>query len=52
MKKFFICLLIIMPFVGMAQHPSQKVFEATKQSLAGRAMPQWFGDAKLGIFIH
>ena len=52
MKKFFICLLMIMHLVDTAQHPPKKLFVATKQSLAGRAMPQWFGDAKLGIFIH
>ena len=52
MKKLFICLLMMIHFVGMAQQLSKKVFVATQQSLAGRAMPQWFGDAKLGIFIH
>jgi alpha-L-fucosidase len=29
-----------------------KIYLPTKESLATRPVPQWFGNAKLGIFIH
>ncbi|MEP7279692.1 MAG: alpha-L-fucosidase [Bacteroidota bacterium] len=31
---------------------AQKIFLPTKESLATRPVPPWFGNAKLGIFIH
>src|SRR6266576_5110594 len=33
-----------------AQSPSQ--YEASLESLNKHPLPQWYGDAKLGIFIH
>ena len=27
-------------------------YEATKESLQARTRPEWFDDAKFGIFIH
>src|SRR4028118_1964330 len=31
---------------------SQKVYLPTEESLKERKTPEWFGNAKLGIFIH
>ena len=52
MKKLFICLLLSKGFCVLAQDTTEKVVPWPKQSLANRATPQWFNDAKLGIFIH
>lgn len=47
MKKLFTLLLCFMALSSYAQ----KV-EPTWESLQQRGYPQWFSDAKLGIFIH
>ena len=53
MKIVFIFLLSIMLWQhAFAQETSQKVYISTKESLENRKTPQWFNDAKLGIFIH
>jgi len=38
--------------LAFAQQPSEYVYISTLESLQKRVTPQWFGDAKLGIFIH
>ena len=48
MKKIFTLLLIC--FLALSSF-AQKV-EPTWESLQQRGYPQWFSDAKLGIFIH
>ncbi len=54
MKIKLLSLLFL--FAGLnftfAQQPSENVYISTVESLEKRATPQWYGDAKLGIFIH
>ena len=45
-------MLLSKGFYGVAQDTTEKIPPSPKQTLAARATPQWFGDAKLGIFIH
>ena len=48
-------LLLFFLFAVMAPHGSpgqQHVVDETWESLRSRPYPQWFRDAKLGIFIH
>ncbi len=49
MKKILILLLFAGSFSLWAQ---KKTYEPTWESLATREYPNWFMDAKLGIFIH
>ncbi|MGN0032207.1 MAG: alpha-L-fucosidase [Candidatus Limimorpha sp.] len=49
MKKVFSLFLLL--FLGNVLF-SQKVVEPTWESIIERGYPQWFSDAKLGIFIH
>ncbi len=50
MKKiFWIIVLAVTVFPVLAQ---QKINQSEWQSLRERPYPQWFNDAKLGIFIH
>jgi len=50
MKKFVFLILTI--FVISISAHGQKVYLPTKESLNNRTTPEWFGNAKLGIFIH
>ena len=54
MKKLLIVLSLFFTCMGtmQAQSPQTKQYEATWESLQARPYPQWFKDAKLGIFIH
>ena len=52
MKKILFCLLLLQWLCSSAQVTTEKTVPWPKQSLASRATPQWFNDAKLGIFIH
>lgn len=47
MKKLIACLLIICVLQSAAQ-----TYQPTWESLDKRPTPQWFTDAKFGIFIH
>jgi len=53
MKQLFLILLtaLLLPCNVKAQ-TTQKQYQPTWESLATRPYPQWFKDAKLGIFIH
>ena len=44
--------LLIMGFCTNAQDMGSKVYLPTGESLSQRETPQWYNDAKLGIFIH
>ena len=46
---FFGFVFFLVPFFADSQHVPYK---ATWKSLSQRPYPQWFKDAKLGIFIH
>lgn len=50
-KNFFTftCLLLLSAFTLQAQTPQ---VEPTWESIKERGYPEWFNDAKLGIFIH
>jgi len=48
--KFFLsCLILLFVLDTSAQ---EKQYEANWESLKERPYPQWFKDAKLGVFIH
>ncbi len=49
MKKL---LLIILSFIIIGQSFGQKKYEPNWESIDSRPMPQWYTDAKFGIFIH
>ena len=53
-KKLIVNVLILavalmIPVIGFAD---EKQYEPTWSSLDSRENPQWFHDAKFGIFIH
>ena len=48
MKKKVIIFLLYIAFISAAA----KNFESNLSSLDSRETPQWFKDAKFGIFIH
>lgn len=53
MKRLvFIMLLCLMTWVMAAEKPHTRVWQADWEELRSRPYPQWFKDAKLGIFIH
>lgn len=59
MKKLLFGIIIITLLTGCKQKETSPVsfetdgkWEATWESLQSRPYPQWFKDAKLGIFIH
>ncbi|HZH36955.1 MAG TPA: alpha-L-fucosidase [Flavisolibacter sp.] len=49
MKKWILALCCIALF---SQVEAQKKYEPTWESIDSRPVPQWFQDAKFGIFIH
>lgn len=51
MKKIKLFLVIIC-VATMQTGISQTTYDATWESLDSRPIPEWFGDAKFGIFIH
>lgn len=53
MKKTIIitCLIQIASFIGLQNIKAQEI-EPTWESINQRGYPEWFKDAKLGIFIH
>ncbi len=52
MKVISFLIFIVSVFPSFAQNTTEPVYLSTKESLAERKTPQWYGDAKLGIFIH
>jgi alpha-L-fucosidase len=49
MKKQFLLLCTLLAFTAIF---AQKRYEPTWASIDSRPIPQWFTDAKFGIFIH
>lgn len=47
MRKILLTLLVLISFAGLNAQ-----VEPNWESINKRPYPQWFGDAKLGIFIH
>lgn len=53
MKQLFLILLTALLFqCNISAQTTQKQYQPTWESLASRPYPEWFKDAKLGIFIH
>ncbi len=53
MHKFFIAIAFLFFTLKLsAQDANEPVYLSTQESLSKRETPQWFSDAKLGIFIH
>ncbi|MDP2236000.1 MAG: alpha-L-fucosidase [Bacteroidales bacterium] len=50
MKKIF--LLFLFSMISGLLFPQQTMVDTTWESLRNRPYPQWFKDAKLGVFIH
>ncbi len=51
-KMILIMAILAIARITFAQETSEKVYLSTKESLSTRKAPQWYNDAKLGIFIH
>jgi len=55
MKRYFICIVVIalgMLVLISCQSKQKEIYEPTWESLQKHQAPQWFSDAKFGIFIH
>ena len=53
MKKLFLYLsLVVISFFAVQQIHAQERYQATWESLKKYQTPDWFRDAKFGIFIH
>lgn len=50
MRKVVIILIAIL--ISFAIQAQDKKYEATWESIDSRPVPEWFGKAKFGIFIH
>jgi alpha-L-fucosidase len=44
--------LLFASIAGVAQVPGTQKYEPTLSSLNSHPLPQWYADAKLGIFVH
>jgi alpha-L-fucosidase len=51
MKKAIFSILLYAVFIPLSGF-AQKVYLPTVESLSSRPVPEWYGNAKLGIFIH
>ena len=47
-----LCLVVLNITRSQAAEPPAKHYEATWESIDSRPTPQWWSDAKFGIFIH
>ncbi len=53
MHKLFIPIAFLLFTLKLsAQDVTEPVYLSTKEALSERKTPQWYGDAKFGIFIH
>ena len=51
-RQVGVTVAMVCVFVSTAFAQQPKKYEATIESLDMHALPQWYADAKLGIFIH
>lgn len=51
-KKALLFLLLLLATNLLAQNSKRPLYKATEASLSKRPTPTWYGNAKLGIFIH
>src|SRR6202047_5189428 len=49
-RSILVLVLCVLPSAARAQTPAH--YEPTLDSLNRHPLPQWYGDAKLGIFVH
>jgi alpha-L-fucosidase len=52
MRQVGVAVAMVCVFASAAFAQQPKKYEATIESLDMHALPQWYADAKLGIFIH
>ena len=58
MRTWFVAVVIVLVMAGVALGQEREKtqttakYEATVESLDRHALPEWYADAKLGIFIH
>lgn len=52
LSRSAMCLLLLMSALSLNAQSAKKQVEPTWESIKERGYPQWFNDAKLGIFIH
>src|SRR5437016_8860421 len=52
MRQIAVAVAMACVFVSAAFAQQQQKYEATIESLDKHPLPQWYADAKLGIFIH
>src|SRR6185369_5224701 len=50
--KIFISLITLLCIVQLKVNAQQPKYQATWESLENYKVPDWFRDAKFGIFIH
>jgi alpha-L-fucosidase len=50
--RLLLCATLFCPFAAQAQESAAMKYAPTWESLDKRPDPQWFQDAKFGIFIH
>ncbi|TVQ07722.1 MAG: hypothetical protein EA361_17785 [Bacteroidetes bacterium] len=50
--SIYLCILIFAGAATMESYGQQKELDDSWETLRSRPYPQWFKDAKLGIFIH
>lgn len=51
-KKILLFLLLLLAGSLFAQKSKPVLYKPTEASLSKRQTPAWYGNAKLGIFIH
>ncbi len=51
-KKALLFLFLLLATNLLAQNSKRTLYKATEASLSKRPTPTWYGNAKLGIFIH
>lgn len=50
--KRFVAIVVVVFFVAAGAVAQQRVYEANWESLNARPTPEWFEEARFGIFIH
>ncbi len=52
MNKFPLIVTLVLSFGEVSSSPADESFDPNWDSLAGYRCPEWFRDAKFGIFLH
>ena len=51
-SELLVLLFVALPFLAALQAQTNQHYEPTLESLNRHSLPEWYADAKLGIFIH